>query len=99
MMKSDTGDGQTFYSARELDALARKHEREMRKKMFIRGRWLTIKADRHDYCIELVRLDSHEKILEWVHHLSGKVWITPELIGRFIRLACEHHKLKLYVNA
>ena len=51
-----------------------------------------------EYFIEWSRCDDIVKILEWVHHLSEKSWITSECIHEFITAATAHHKLDIYGN-
>ena len=42
---------------------------------------------RYEYSITLDRLLTHEMILDWVLHLSGKNWFNMELMQLFIYLA------------
>ena len=39
------------------------------------------------YRIELARLTNERQILGWVWHLSGKDWMSRELIGQFVEVA------------
>lgn len=45
--------------------------------------WLTIHGVT-DYEISLERLDSADKILQWVMHLTEKSWFTNEMLRAFI---------------
>lgn len=47
---------------------------------------------RYEYEIALERCDTHEKILDWVMHLSCKNWFTMRLMKRFIIIANEELK-------
>ena len=38
----------------------------------------------HQYWIEFDRIDTPGKILKWVAHLSGKTWVTREMIFHLI---------------
>jgi hypothetical protein len=40
------------------------------------------------YCIDKSQIDTPEKIIRWVVHLSEKNWMTSELIREFILVAC-----------
>lgn len=40
-----------------------------------------------DYEISLARLDSAEKILQWVMHLTEKSWFTNDMLRAFIVVA------------
>ena len=42
------------------------------------------------YDIELERIDTHEKLIQWVMHLIEKTWVTKELIELFIYTVCNH---------
>ena len=48
------------------------------------------------YDLPLAQLNTPIKVLEAVIDLSQKSWITTELIGRFILLACDFHKIALF---
>jgi hypothetical protein len=41
-----------------------------------------------DYDIPLKKCKTAEEILEWVHHLLGKKWVSREIIRRFIEIVC-----------
>lgn len=59
--------------------------------------YITINA-LYPYDIQLSRIQDRESLLQWVSHLSGKTWMTRELIREFIRRVCEikgwniHHR-------
>jgi hypothetical protein len=42
-----------------------------------------------EYPIELSRIDSAEKVLEWVLHLTGKDWIRREHFELLVSVAIE----------
>lgn len=58
-----------------------------------------IEFDGHGYFIEWDRLDSREKLLEWIHHLSEKTWVDSRMIGDLIERVHEHFGWKVHVNA
>ena len=55
--------------------------------------WITIHGP-YEYEIELIRCDSHFKIIDWVLHLSEKDWMTTDMINQFIDIALRSNGLK-----
>jgi len=49
----------------------------------------------YEYNILLSECTSHEQILSWVHHLCEKTWMTPDVLERFIDVACSANELEL----
>jgi len=47
------------------------------------------------YEIGLSRLDSPEKLLSWIVHLSEKTWFSPDICRWFILKVSRHHKMKV----
>jgi hypothetical protein len=52
--------------------------------------------DKYHYWIELDRINTHRDLLEWVHHLNGKVWVTKEVLDDFIEAVFSYRKWTLY---
>lgn len=52
----------------------------------------------NEYWIEKDRCDTYPKIVSWVEHLSGKQWITGELINEFVVKACHNAGLNPYTD-
>ncbi len=52
----------------------------------------------HFYNIDLDRCDTHEKILAWIYHLGEKTWVTPDMLRRFIAIACDANNLEINHN-
>jgi hypothetical protein len=50
----------------------------------------------YPYDIQLTRISDSESLLQWVSHLSGKTWMTRELIREFIRRVCEIKGWNIY---
>ena len=46
--------------------------------------YITINAA-YPYHIELARIPDFEGLVHWIEHLTGKSWMTSELVGEFIR--------------
>lgn len=42
------------------------------------------------YEVPLKDLNTKEKILSWVHHLSGKTWVDRQMLRKFIDVACDN---------
>ena len=91
-------DEPVIYSFAELNKMAKQHERKLARQCFIRGKYLTLHVV-YPYHIELSRIDTKDKLIEWIHHLSEKNWITPQLIRRIIDLVSKHFGFQVYVGA
>ncbi len=48
----------------------------------------------YGYWIEWSRVDTPEKVLGWVCHLSEKRWVDARTVRHFIRVVCEHFHWK-----
>jgi len=46
--------------------------------------YITINAE-YPYHIELARIPDVQGLVHWIEHLTGKTWMTGELVGEFIR--------------
>ena len=42
------------------------------------------------YGFEAERADTNAKLLEWIRHMTEKVWVTGPHINEFVRLAAVH---------
>ena len=51
---------------------------------------------KYNYAIPFEEIRNRKDILEWIHHLSGKAWITQEMIGEFIEKCCAHLGIEIY---
>lgn len=76
----------------------KKHLQKMNRQCYIEKEYIILNVH-YPYDIELSRLDSHKKLLAWVHHLSGKNWMTVELMRYFIEIVSEHFKMNIYIPA
>jgi hypothetical protein len=81
----------------QLEEEARKHEEQMDRNFEYDARlgYLTIHVA-YPYHIELRRIPDLEGLVPWVEHLSGKGWMTADLIREFIRRVCFIKGWKLY---
>lgn len=48
------------------------------------------------YCIEMERIKTRAALIEWVHHLLGKTWITTAILEDFIETIHDYRGWKLY---
>ena len=53
-------------------------------------------GDHFSYWVELSRIPNHEALIEWIHHLMGKNWVTKEMLEQFIEKVCSHRKWGIY---
>jgi hypothetical protein len=49
-----------------------------------------------DYWIELNRIRTRAHLIEWIHHMTGKKWVTGDMIGEFIEKVCKYRKWDVY---
>lgn len=49
-----------------------------------------------NYYIGIDRITTRAKLIEWIHHLCGKVWVTPEILEQFIGRVCAYRKWRIY---
>jgi hypothetical protein len=57
-----------------------------------------IELENH-YWIDCGRINTKEKLVEWIYHLCEKNWITPEHIRQLIDGAAQINGWKIYVNS
>jgi hypothetical protein len=58
---------------------------------------LVRKNDPHwAYDFELNRIASKDALLQWVHHLCGKVWMDRDSLGNFIEVVAKAQGLNIY---
>ncbi len=48
------------------------------------------------YEIPLTRIETRAKLIDWIHHLSGKKWVTTYMIGEFISVVYAANDWDLY---
>jgi hypothetical protein len=62
--------------------------------VYVDGEYIVFKLPEgcsdEDYQVALDRCSTPKAILEWVHHLKPKYWVTEPMIHRFVQLAAEH---------
>ena len=77
----------------EFLEVANKQNEELKQQCYLSDGVIVLNVGA-EYFVELKRTNTKAKILNWVHHLSGKSWMTKELLRRFIELSCQANRLK-----
>jgi hypothetical protein len=54
------------------------------------GEFIFYDENRRPYGFDASRTDTNAKLLEWIRHMTEKVWVTGPHINEFVRLAAEH---------
>jgi len=67
---------------------------ESAKKVYVKDDNIVINVA-YEYNIEKHRCDTAEKILAWVQQLSDKTWMSCEVMGIFIAVACKENGIDL----
>ena len=65
-----------------------KHERPLVE--YRDGEFILYDEGGRKYCFESNRIDTNTKLLDWVSHLSEKVWVTGLHIRKVLELAEQH---------
>ncbi|MCG2750377.1 MAG: hypothetical protein L6301_00855 [Desulfobacteraceae bacterium] len=84
---------QPVFTMSEFIEAANKQNGELKRQCYLSDGAIVLNVGA-EYFVELKRANTKAKILNWVHHLSGKNWMTTELLRRFIELACQANRLK-----
>lgn len=67
------------------------------QKVFVDSACISIRVDSGSlYEITLNSIDTHKKLVEWIHHLTEKTWVTGEIIHDVINAAIHANKLAFY---
>ena len=59
---------------------------------------LVVFPNHGNYQIGLDQVDTPEKLLGWINHLSLKNWFKGEIIERFVTIVSRHHKMGVPQN-
>jgi len=84
-----------FSTFQDIEDQTKQAQIDLENSLFIDDDYICFNV-RGRYDIELKRCKDHAAILEWVHHMSCKQWMTVDLIHRFIGLTTAYHDLVLY---
>lgn len=80
-------------SIAELVEEGKKIEAMLKQKVRIEDDCVVLNGN---YWIELDRIKEEIDLLEWVVHLTEKVWVDTRIIRRFVKLVCENKQWDLY---
>ena len=50
----------------------------------------------HGYWIELSKIKTRRDLIQWIHHLLEKQWVTTPMIRQFIEQVCKYRNWKIY---
>lgn len=64
-------------------------------KVFVDDGYVVL-GDDFAYEISLEAIPNRAALIEWVYHLSGKTWVTSEVISDFIYEVCTAKKWEIY---
>lgn len=70
------------------------HNNKFKKLVYIEDGCIILNTT-GEYCIELDRCNTPEKLLGWVQHLCEKTWMTTDILARFIEVASKENGIKL----
>jgi hypothetical protein len=67
----------------------------------IKGKYVVVETAWHKKCrdryaIELDRTDTSLRLLDWVQHLTEKVWFDAQVARELIGKVCEHYDWNLH---
>lgn len=51
------------------------------------------------YEIDSERVNTKEKLVEWIYHLTQKSWVTTDHIKKLTEAAADLNNWKIYVNS
>jgi hypothetical protein len=90
-----------FFTIEEMEKKYREYVQALEKLIHVDGEYIVMKLPEgstdDDYSVHLDRCSTPEAILAWVRSLSEKTWITVPVIHEFVRLATEHHGIKVQI--
>ena len=82
--------GRTFYEE------ATEEDREWANKVYIENSCLVLSI-KYRYEIELSRIDTKEKVLAWLHHLTEKNWASVKMFRRMLTVLEDYFGMKFDV--
>jgi hypothetical protein len=50
----------------------------------------------YEYAIDIDQLKTKDDIVKWVHHLTGKDWVTGEMIKELLEKATSYHAMDIH---
>lgn len=70
-----------------------KEAEDLQKAVYVKDGHIVINVI-SEYNVALDRCNTAERLLNWILHLNEKTWMTPPVMNRFIRIACERNGIK-----
>ena len=77
----------------EIEVEHKQRQKELRRQIYETKDAIVLNV-RHPYCIDKSRVNTSEKIVRWVVHLTEKNWMTSELIREFVLIASKVANIK-----
>ncbi len=88
-----TVEDEHFGNAAEVAAAGRQREDYLQRAVRVQEGHIVLGVG-FEYNIALNRARTHTEILGWTWHLCEKTWVTPDLLRRFITVACEEARIE-----
>ena len=80
---------------RSFSTITRRTKRKV--SVSIDGGYISIKTPGvEDYDIPLADIKTNKQLVEWIHHLTEKTWVTGEIVHDVIDAAVLANKLPFY---
>ena len=80
---------------KSFSTITRRTERKVL--VSIDGGYISIKIpDAQDYDISLSDIKTNKQLVQWIHHLTEKTWVTREIVHDVIDAAVFANKLPFY---
>jgi len=79
-----------IYTSEEFAKAGEEEDKELAKMVKVDGQAIVLNGY---YEISFGECNSLGKIIHWIVHLSGKLWVTAEIIERFVWIAMDRNGL------
>ncbi|WP_421789328.1 hypothetical protein [Hyphobacterium sp.] len=53
---------------------------------------------KYEYNIHLSRIDTPEKVVSWVYHLTEKTWMTTEVLREVLKTVSNENGIDIHLN-
>jgi hypothetical protein len=77
-----------------LNERVKAEEERLRKLVYVEDDHIVINVV-NEYNVAKAHCDTPEKLLHWIWHLTGKTWMTNNVLRRFIELACHENGIQM----
>lgn len=72
---------------------AMEENREWADKVYIKDGCLVLNIS-YEYAVDLSRIDTKEKVLAWIHHLTEKNWASVKMFHYMMAALEKHFEMK-----